>query len=64
MCLILDGENLGRVIGYRQNRNLKRWVFLMEKGYYIGVDFSDIKFFDSCGELNIITIRGGSRNAV
>lgn len=45
--LIIDGVELGKVIGYRQNRELQRWVFLMEAGYYIGVDFSNIKFFDS-----------------
>ena len=45
--LIIDGKTLGAVIGYRQNRELKRWSFLMKAGYYIGVDFSSIKTFES-----------------
>lgn len=53
--LIIDGKNLGAVTGYRQNRELKRWVFLMQAGYYIGVDWSNIKLFTSSGDLEIIT---------
>ncbi len=55
MNLIIDGKNLGPVKGYRQNRQLLRWVFLMEAGYYIGIDLSSVKSFTSCGELNITT---------
>ena len=55
--LIIDGADVGKVIGYRQNREAKRWVFLMEAGYYISVDFMNIKRFDSCGALEIITFR-------
>lgn len=52
--LILNGKPMGKVIGYRQNRDLQRWDFLMEAGYYIGVDFSTIKSFTSCGDLEVI----------
>jgi len=55
--LIIDGADLGKVIGYRQNRELKRWVFLMEAGYYIGIDFSSIKLFTSSGDLEIVTYK-------
>ena len=61
--LIIDGVELGKVVGYRQNRELQRWVFLMEAGYYIGVDFSNIKFFTSCGPLKIITFQTSTRSA-
>ena len=53
--LIIDGKNLGDVIGYRQNRELKRWVFLMQGGYYISVDWANIKLFISSLDLEIIT---------
>ena len=45
--LIIDGKNLGEIIGYRQNREMKRWSFLMKSGYYIGVDFYNIRTFES-----------------
>ena len=45
--LIINGADLGPVQGYRQNRELSRWSFLMTAGYYIGVDFSSIKSFKS-----------------
>ena len=52
--LIIDSKNLGAVIGYRQNREMKRWSFLMQAGYYISVDFSNIKSFES-GENLVMT---------
>ena len=55
--LISNGEDLDPVQGYRQNRELSRWSFLMTAGYYIGVDFSSIKSFESSGNLEIITFR-------
>lgn len=59
MTLFINGNSMGAVIGYRQNRELQRWSFLMEAGYYIGVDFDTIKSFTSgevlrvelCGEV-------------
>ena len=45
--LIIDGKNLGEVIGYRQNREMQRWSFLMKAGYYISVDFANIRMFES-----------------
>ena len=45
--LIIDGNDCGTVIGYRQNRERNQWVFLMEAGYYISIDFMNIKSFDS-----------------
>lgn len=58
--LIIDGNDLGPVIGYRQNRELERWSFLMESGYYIGVDFSSIKLFTvQDKELQIILYKKG-----
>lgn len=45
--LFIDGKDLGPVIGYRQNRESEMWVFLMESGYYISVEWSGIKRFDS-----------------
>lgn len=54
--LIIDGKPVGEVTGYRQNREIKRWVFLMRAGYYISIDWSNIKSFSSGGEnLEIIT---------
>ena len=53
--LFINSKPMGKVIGYRQNRELQRWVFLMKAGYYIGVDFSNIKHFTSCGNLEIVT---------
>ena len=55
--LIINGADLGPVQGYRQNRELSRWSFLMTAGYYIGVDFASIKSFKSSGNLEIITFR-------
>lgn len=52
--LIIDGKNLGEVIGYRQNIEMQRWSFLMKAGYYISVDFSNIRMFES-GENCILT---------
>lgn len=58
--LIIDGHDLGPVTGYRQNRDLMRWSFLMAAGYYVGIDFSNIRLFNSGGEhLKIITFRRG-----
>ena len=56
--LIIDGHNLGPVTGYRQNRELMRWSFLMVAGYYIGIDFSNIKTFESGESLVITTYEG------
>ena len=53
--LFINSKPMGKVIGYRQNRELQRWVFLMKAGYYIGVDFSNIKHFTSSGNLEIVT---------
>ena len=52
--LIIDGKNLGEVIGYRQNREIQRWSFLMKAGYYISVDFANIRLFES-GENCIVS---------
>ena len=59
--LIINGADLGPVQGYRQNRELSRWSFLMTAGYYIGADFSSIKSFESSGNLEIITFREAVR---
>ena len=53
--LIIDNKDLGPVVGYRQNRELQRWSFLMEAGYYISIDWNNIKFFTSNGDLVIFT---------
>lgn len=55
MHLIINDKDLGEVIGYRQNRELSRWSFLIDAGYYIGVDFESIKLFESSSNL-IITL--------
>lgn len=51
--LVIDGKDLGGVIGYRQNREMNRWVFLMEAGYYISVDWCSIHQFNSAADLEI-----------
>ena len=55
--LIINDADLGPVQGYRQNRELSRWSFLMTAGYYIDVDFSRIKSFTRSGNLEILTFR-------
>jgi hypothetical protein len=57
--LIIDGRNLGNCVGYRQRRaddkaEFGAWVFYMEAGYKITVEFMQIKSFTSCGPLDII----------
>ena len=59
--LIINDADLGPVQEYRQNRELSLWSFLMNAGYYIGVDFSSIKRFTSSGNLEIITFRGAAQ---
>lgn len=64
MCnLIIDGKDMGQTIGWRKNEQLKRWVFLMSDGYYIGVDFSNIKRFTSSPNAEIITYQGSGYTA-
>ena len=57
--LIVDGVNVGQAVGYRQNREREQWVFLMAAGYYISIDWSNIKRFESGGEdLKVDTFQG------
>lgn len=55
MKLIINGKCYGRVNRYEQDRENRRWIFILKHGLErIAVDWDAIKYFDSCGKLDII----------
>jgi hypothetical protein len=51
--LIVNGVKIGMVLSYTQNNQC--WEFLMESGEVLRIEFSNIKMFTSCPNLDIIT---------
>ena len=54
MLLIINNQLYGICESYHQDRSKKQWVFKMDWGIYISIDFDKIKCFNSSGKLDII----------
>ena len=54
--LYINGTFVGKVRGRRKRGgDIEAWSFLMDGGYFITVEMENIKLFDSCGYLKIVT---------
>lgn len=54
--LYINDKLIGAVKGYRRRGGaIEAWSFLMEDGFFVTVEIANIKHFDSCGDLKIIT---------
>lgn len=54
--LYINGALVGSVKGYRKRGGgIDAWSFLMDGGFYVSVEISNIKVFTSSGDLEIIT---------
>lgn len=54
--LYINGAFVGKVKGRRKRGgDIEAWQFLMDGGYFITVEMANIKLFDSCGDLKIVT---------
>lgn len=54
--LYINGAFVGKVKGRRKRGgDIEAWSFLMDGGYFITVEMANIKLFDSCGDLKIVT---------
>ena len=54
--LFINGNFVGKVKGRRKRGGeIEAWSFLMDGGYFITVEMSNIKLFTSSGDLEIIT---------
>ena len=54
--LYINGNFIGKVKGYRKRGGaIEAWSFLMDGGFFVSIQMSNIKTFSSCGDLQIIT---------
>lgn len=54
--LYINGNLIGKVRGYRKRGGaFEAWSFLMVDGFFVTVEFANIKRFTSSGDLEITT---------
>ena len=53
MLLFINDCNYGFITEYHQDRTKKQWVFRMNYGIFIHIDFDNIKIFNSSTNIDI-----------